>query len=138
MSLGEEEIKLPTYDDRTKHWIDDSGCSWARELDFIQIEILGLCGCGDPDAVASMVRDAVKTRSDALRQSRSDGRSALRELETKLFGDENTVVRDFVYYRLDNLKLVEHGTSITSGWLTKRGENVLMHLDRLLVDDEES
>ena len=113
------------------------GCS--KTLDsLINVDVLGFCGCADPETNVYLVRDGLSLIAQ-LRQSwwglddtmeqRLTKQQATRELEeklTQLFGNEAS--KQFFYYWAHSKGYTDHGSSIP-GWLTERGEALLKLLN---------
>ncbi len=72
---------------------------------------LGICGCGNPDAVYDTVLDLL----NAVDRFDDDG-SRLRETL-----GPNAGVRHLVMSALDRVGLTEHGGSVWGSWLTPKG-----------------
>lgn len=84
------------------------------------------CACGDPESAYSTLRDLLR-----LMDSRSKGRWEL-ERWKQIENYFNTPgLMYFVLYILDNMKLIEHGSSIGGSWLTERGQEVLDALNEV-------
>ena len=114
----------------------------------IDTEFLGFCGCGDPEGVLLWVLgvlEAFKDRSDENRKlANAYDENELfdteaEEFRSKAWSKNSAAIDDvldckdcgegavklFVLYQIDNLGLLEHGTSIGGSWLTDLGEKVL-------------
>lgn len=84
-----------------------------------------MCGCGCPDKALATIRDAllaVKKRS-------------YEELVVALGGLE-TGPQWLSLYAIDHAKLIEHGSAITSSWLTSKGEAALAYLEAHGVESD--
>jgi hypothetical protein len=92
--------------------------------DFIQIYVLGFCGCGMPDMVIDLIRKALELIKERVNLDYEE----LRKKELELFKNDN--IAYFVYYFLDSKGLTEHGSSVP-GWLTNKGEELLEDLIEL-------
>lgn len=96
--------------------IGPDGCHYQSPADAFYYATFRLCGCGDPQAVSAFL-------VTALRHFRDDG-ERVHGLQ-KLVENEREAVAEFVAHYLDSCKLIDHGSSVYSAWLTPLGEQVL-------------
>jgi len=88
-------------------------------------DITGLCACGSPGKVMILVREILQAHH---------GRP---------YGDEGRLMEllptvgilEFVIGTIDHWGLLEHGTCITTCWLTDQGREVLAFLDGKTEDE---
>jgi hypothetical protein len=90
---------------------------------------LGICGgCGQPDDVLFLVRDALENcnsaaghweKLDILLDARNDTRGY------------------FMLCAIDKLGWIEHGTTIYCSWRTDKGDEALAHLNALFPRSDE-
>lgn len=92
-------------------FLDEDGITWEDRSSYLQIEILGLCGCGNPDAVMKYIYDILKRCTKWAEEDYS-----------------NTAVA-FLLYWADNKGFTEHGTSIYGSWLLPKGEELLKDIE---------
>ena len=71
------------------------------------IHELGICGCGCPDETYKAVH------------------GMLSKFENHIGIDGETPYEYFMAYTLDRLGFTEHGTCVTSSWLTDKGKELL-------------
>lgn len=99
-------------------------------------ELLGLCGCGDPERLILIARDAcdaLHERSEAAIRNDSDGwdlheRRLIDLLEVPDYEQglpQAPWARDLVMNWLDQAGLLEHGSNIRGSWLTDKGKRFL-------------
>jgi hypothetical protein len=90
------------------------------------------CGCGSPETVVKLVRDAL-----AAIKARSDGEFK-EDYLVPVLGPLDSPTRLFFLYWLDAVGLTEHGGSVYGSWLTDKGKQVLELLRGLGegLDDE--
>jgi hypothetical protein len=119
-----------TWDGET--FMDAEGISHRSVRDYIGIELLGFCGCGCPDAAVVYVRDALAGIKAVKDSGWTEEAWRARDAQYASEGE-----RYFVWYRLDDLGLTEHGGSVP-GWLTEKGEDWLLALDEALADEREA
>lgn len=91
-------------------------------------ELLGFCGCGDPDAALAYVADTLA--KFALPEGSYDAIAA--QFDGSGIPDGLSY---FYLYRLDDLELIEHGSNIRGSWLTERGKNLLGVLLRICKEE---
>lgn len=77
-------------------------------------EKLGICGCGDPEAVIDLIKRILECFRD------EDHHKIAEILEAKHDG-----VFWFVLYQLDNAGLIDHGVNVRSGFITDKGKEFL-------------
>lgn len=91
--------------------------SFTEELEGILYEDIGLCGCGDPEGVVSMIGDYLKLKKS---QTYID-HDAIAEFVDKW--DAHLML--FMMYILDRKEFTEHGSSVYGAWITDKGERLL-------------
>lgn len=89
------------------YWVDEGGCSHETRASYLQTEIMGLCGCGNPDEVMMYIA------------------SMLKKLDNKEYGEYEDMPYMFFVYWADDKGFVEHGTSVRLPWLTDKGKELL-------------
>lgn len=107
--------------------VDD--VTYDDAIAYMQIGILGFCGCGNTDDNLRFVLSILRLLHD-----RSNSHMAGFEPYTKdlirLCGGEIQLY--FVLYTLDSLQLIEHGSSIGGSWPTPKGIDLINDLTELL------
>ena len=86
-------------------------------------ENAGWCGCGEPHTTYIFIRDALR---------------GLPWYQSGFFAALPSGAATMLAARLDNMHLVEHGTSWHGGWLTDFGQQVLAVLDPMTDADIEA
>lgn len=109
--------KLKPYFDE---WIDDNGTSWENKKGYLQIEILGLCGCGNPDAVMEYMF----------------------EMFNKINNHHDFDYKDlpsmFFLYWANDKDFAEHGSTVRYSWLTEKGKEVLSDIKQCKTEDKDN
>lgn len=103
---------------------DAEGVSHSSGSEYMS-HLLGFCGCGCPEAALSYVRSAllgIKRVKDCAYSG--EAFASLRDQ----YRDDGE--RYFLWYRLDDLRLTEHGGAVP-GWLTPKGVEWLDALNEL-------
>jgi hypothetical protein len=90
---------------------------------------LGICACGRPHDALRVYRDALRLVETTMQTNPTK-----RQREALFHGDSG--LEFFVWYRLDDLRLVEHGGCVP-GWLTDDGKALLNALSALPELDED-
>jgi len=84
------------------------------------------CGCGSPEKAAARLRDLLGLHP--LYENR--------EAFEQLVPDSG--LEYLLLYTLQYFDLTEHGGSVSGGWLTEKGKDVLVALNRETADDYET
>jgi len=97
-------------------------------IKFFYYEVLGCCGCGDPGSTLDVIRQTLWIQSKYRRWGEKEVayESSLDLILTK---PEHYGAVQFVLYILDDKGFIDHGSCITSAWLTQLGEMFLYALD---------
>jgi len=98
-------------------FLDETGCFWVTRKDYILMELLGFCGCGNPEEVAKYV---IKF---------------LRILDRKNWRDYDDLDYMFFVYWANNKGFAEHGSTARCSWLTDKGKELLAELKKLDLDN---
>jgi len=85
--------------------------------DFIQHHILGFCCCGDPG-------DFLRSLKIVLEAINRNGNDRFDKVPTG-------GISWLVWYWLDKEGITEHGSAVSSGWLTQKGKSLLEDLDEI-------
>ena len=88
----------------------EDGCHWANEKDYLQMEVLGFCGCGDPDDAMLYVKEF------------------LEKLEKEDWGGYEDRPYMFLVYWANHNGFAEHGITARCSWLTDEGKELLGHI----------
>jgi hypothetical protein len=95
--------------------------------------MLGFCGCGNPDEALGYVREALQlidNRKQLVWKDKMTYEQWAADVD-KLFP---VVGSDyFMWYFLDHKGFTEHGSSVP-GWLTTKGEELLADLNELITE----
>lgn len=111
--------KLKQQDDSEYKWIDEEGCSHKSKKDYLQQEILGFCGCGDPDSVTGYVGDF------------------LQKLDNSERGNYEDMPYMFLVYWANHNGYAEHGTTARCSWLTDKGKELLSDINWCLENEKD-
>jgi hypothetical protein len=125
----------------------ENECWYQDAHSFMTIEILKFCGCGDQTAALTYVRDVLKHIDSRNKPHRPaswytpENRTAWEQEQlARAQKDRNFYAsvgaEYFVYYMLDHLQLIDHG-SMVPGWLSDKGREVLEDLEILLQEEDE-
>jgi hypothetical protein len=112
-------------------YYNEDGCFHQDEESFLQVAILGFCGCGDPQLSLKHVQKGLRQIKNLGELSSVKFKQEFEEWEKenkKLLGGETGVY--FMWYFLDREGFSEHGSSVP-GWLTEKGKELLEDLDEL-------
>jgi len=108
-------------------YYSEDGCFYESSEDFIQCEILGFCGCGNPECNLEFIMNGLKYINDPQPEDRSKFDEWIED-GMKLFGSEGA--KYFFFYWADKEGLAEHGGSVP-GWLTEKGAQLLSDLKEI-------
>lgn len=100
------------YISELERYEDKDGTSWENEKDYLQISVLGFCGCGNQDDVMGYVYDMLK-KVDNVHY----------EFE---YSDIQSM---FFLYWADKQNFIEHGTTIRCPWLTDLGKQLITDIE---------
>jgi len=91
------------------HFVDNNhGVSWDSRTEYLALEVLGFCGCGDP---AQVMAEHVLP--------------FLKRLEVEDFGSYEDLAYMFLVYWANDKGFAEHGTTARCSWLTEKGRELL-------------
>lgn len=107
-------------------------------LDFVTFCCLPTCGCGMPDEIVTLFRDALRhyvdnNTNDNPSRTLAQSVEAQRVYETS-FKDERLFW--LTVYALNDADLMEHGGSARVGWVTDRGKRYLALLEKYGCDTQ--
>lgn len=108
------------------HYEDSNAYYYKDGIEFIQGGLLGFCGCGDPESNLNYLREVLSYID--LRVGFRTSEEKLKEIKAALFPEERAM--DFIFYVLDEMGLVEHGSCLP-GWLSPKGRELLEDLEEL-------
>lgn len=109
-------------------YLDGEGVSHQSAEDYLCHQ-LEFCGCGQPKTALEHVRIVLQFIADLM------ARWELPRDTPMPIAPFTDGIMYFTYYRLDDLKLIEHGGSVP-GWLTKEGETLLADLTELKLHEK--
>ena len=109
--------KLKAIDDPKHPWEDEEGCSWESRGSYLQCEVIGLCGCGNPWEVMIYVRDM------------------LQRLRGKDYGDYEDMPYMFFCYWANEMEFAEHGGTVRLSFLTEKGEELLDDINTIIAEE---
>ena len=99
-------------------WKDKDGIVWEDKKDYLQIAILGFCGCGNPDEVMKYVYDMLKRVADIT-------------IDKGIEFEYSDLPSMFFLYWADKNNFIEHGTTIRCSWLTDLGKQLMADIEEL-------
>lgn len=111
--------KLKETNDHEFRYVDDNNVYHRSKTDYLQQNILGFCGCGNPDNVMVYIRDL------------------LVKLNNNEWGSYNDLPYMFFVYWANNNGFAEHGTSVRCSWLTKNGKELLSDINWCIENEKE-
>lgn len=94
---------------------------WGKERltkEFLQGTVLGLCGCGDPDATMAYIG------------------TMLEKIKNETFGSYTDMAYMFFVYWASHNYFTEHGTTVRCGWLTDKGKDALELINKYKTSDK--
>src|SRR5687767_5920549 len=94
-----------------------------EKLEDYTINELGFCGCGDPELALKYIGRYLQAYKDTR-----EGKITYTQRDEH-FTSEGEMY--FFLYWADSKELMEHGTSVWSGWLTEKGEKLLQEINNL-------
>tara|TARA_R110000868_G_scaffold268789_2_gene527987 strand:+ start:4729 stop:5091 length:363 start_codon:yes stop_codon:yes gene_type:complete len=100
-------------------YIDEDGTSWKSKSDYLQINILDFCGCGNGNEVMRYIQDH------------------LINLENQEWGSYEDIPTMFLLYWLNHKGFSEHGTTVRCSWLTDLGKELLADINWCLEHEKE-
>lgn len=108
--------------DLSKKWIAPNGVEYDNEVALWYYSELGYCGCGNPQAIATLFRDWLLALDAKLPSGDTDWskREALPGWDSPL--------ALLMLYQLDKFGYTEHGGSVFSCWLDPEGDRVIKML----------
>ena len=105
-------------------FVDENGCFWDSRAGWLQRDVLGLCGCGNPDEIMGYVADMLER---CVR--RDDGTWPLGKYEDHPY-------MFFVYWANDK-GFAEHGDTARCSWLTEKGKELLADIRTLQKEKQD-
>ena len=118
-----------TYDDETFY-----GRPIQEELySFFAYELIGICGCGVPEAAMIQVRNYLRCVSIICNYEKQKEK-LMEHFGCRSVYDNSLLL--FMAYILDEKELTEHGSSIGGAWITDLGEKCLTVLEACDLGDE--
>ena len=98
-------------------WEDKDGCAWRSRSAYLQIKVLGLCGCGNPDEVMQYVKNM------------------LEKLDSEDWGSYEDLPYMFFVYWANDKGFAEHGTTVRCSVLTEKGKELLKDIRSCLKEE---
>ena len=111
--------KLIKEDNSSDPYIDEDGISYSTRKEYLQSKFLHFCGCGDPDAVMTYIRDF------------------LQKLDKQDWGNYEDMPYMFLCYWSDHEGLSDHGTTPRCSWLTEKGKELLNDINWCLENEKD-
>ena len=92
-----------------------------EDFEAIYFGELGMCGCGTPTELMMFIYELLKNHKQWKDEEITT--KVMEENRKRIIKDANPdIVFEFIFHVLDKNDLLEHGVSIYSAWLTKKGE----------------
>jgi len=111
--------KLKKEHDGEFGYIDEDGTSWDSPAEYLQIEILGFCGCGNPEEVMVYVKEM------------------LEKLDNKQWGNYDDMPYMFFVEWADHNEFTEHGCTVRCSWLSDKGKELLKDINTCIESSTE-
>jgi len=102
---------------------DSNGCHWDSKLDYMLMEVLPSCGCGDPSSIGVYVRDMFLKH---CKQNKLEDYSCW---DASDYEDMPTM---FFLSWADREGYIEHGSTVRCSWMTVEGDELLIDLNTVL------
>jgi hypothetical protein len=115
-----DKLKLQDGGGSEYQYLDEDGVSWRNKSEYLQMEILGFCGCGNPDEVMIYVKNYLQDCNDSK------------------FGSYEDIPYMFLAYWADHNGYTEHGTTVRCSWLTDKGKELLSDINWCLENEPNS
>ena len=97
-------------------WIDEKGVTWQSKKSYLQCDVLGLCGCGNPDDVMAYIKEM------------------LNKIKNKDFGLYSDLPYMFFTYWASEKGFTVHGITVRCSFLTDKGKELLADIELLEVE----
>lgn len=103
------------------------GCHYDNAVQAYYFGVLKFCGCGRPEDVLTLLRDALAAYCIADWDEKKGAVDALLPMSCP-------ISLNYKYW-LDSLGLIEHGSSVYGSWITDHGKAVLKLLEMHNLED---
>ena len=111
------------WDEEKRAFIWD-GCHWDDMQGVVMNGMMGMCGCQDDEAFEKLITTLKSCdRSDFLESGDKSGWKTMEDICSEV--GESDVIAHILLQYLDNMGLIEHGTSIRGAWTTSKGNECL-------------
>lgn len=95
---------------------------------------LNCCGCGSPQLTLNVIKEILNIRSSCedynLRLKKIAELFGVTEMNDNLYG-----LYQYLLYQLDEIEILEHGSSVCGAWLTDYGKELLKQLNEFKEED---
>lgn len=105
-------------------YLDESGCTWDSQSDYMMMHVLPSCGCGDPQSIGRYVLDMIKNHVACGGYTIAKEPAEYEDLPTMFFLNW-----------LDREGYVDHGCTIRLPWLSPMGEELIRDLETVLAQE---
>jgi hypothetical protein len=107
------------------YYEDEEGLYYETLENFLQIKVLGFCGCGDPESVLTLIHDLLIIKEkisniDHTNKSYNDLQpiyESFRQEKHKLFSDNLEAIEWYFEYLLDKKDITTHGGNVSGSWI---------------------
>lgn len=107
-----------------------------EEYEKLVFSDLGICGCGTPEETIEMIveylkhnieyKNKYKIEKDFDKVYKED-----KEWEERFIEENKELLFLFMLYILDDKEFMEHGTSVYSSWVIKKGEKLISLFEKM-------
>ena len=97
-------------------FIDSTDCHYESKAAYLQLEILGFCGCGNPNQVMEYVLEM------------------LLKLDRQEWGEYGDLAYMFFVYWANDEGFAEHGTTARCSWLTDKGKELVKDIQAVIQE----
>ena len=104
------------YISELERYEDKDGTTWEEKKDYLQISVLGFCGCGNQDEVMGYVYAMLKRVADTT-------------IDKGIEFEYSDLPSMFFLYWADKNNFIEHGTTIRCSWLTDLGKQLIADIE---------
>ena len=107
-----------------------------EEFNKIYYEQIGMCGCGIPNGVETLLYELINNHKEG-QENKISHEKMLKQRNTIITETDSNVIFEFVFHVLNHHNLFEHGGSVYGSWFTPKGNRFLDLLKQKLTYNEE-
>lgn len=105
------------YSEDKNDYIDEEGVYWDDAERWLHGKVLNFCGCGSPENNLHFINNFIE-----IKEKKGLDYSSKVELYNNFIINHLEEVRQFIEYALDEKSILEHGSSICSGWINSEND----------------